>query len=355
MKKYKCSVCGNQWEAMETPFECPKCHSASISGGSANSGFAGAIKKFWWVFVAILVVAIAAVFAITPNNKTHVNVTADTENGALTVKLSGKHAGEYLITINYGEQQFRTSPDATEHTFNNLHGECLLELLYIGTGDAPKINDYEKNFTFKEMVDERVVVSNTDDRGMVNVGNIGQSLGKLTNSPEIEKATPMPSRINKGEKYVVTIKLGSHGCSVKEAEFSMDNINWQKEPVFKNLDPGIYVFYARNAENPDLVDERRITLQAPAATTKSMTAAEINTLLGTIVKGGKEGDDARKTLLDNINAATPVHCEQDSKIKNLRSLVSDVFTHRKEYRYRVESVNSNGKTIESLTVSRVSI
>ncbi len=342
MKKYRCTNCDYKWEAQDEPFECPKCHSANIESGSGGGSMGDAMKKYWWVIVAALVVAALAVFLLMPKNSTGVHVDANTEDGMMTVKLTGKHAGEYVIMLNNGEKRFATSPDSTVAVFTDLVGEYVLDLIYTGTGETPKVRDYEKKYVFPNKMEATI----EDESENPSIENLDETLGRTTNKPEIRRVIPTPSRISKGESYKITVELSKQGCTVAEAEFSLDNSTWQKSPVFTGLEPGNYVIYARNASNTKLTHSTSILLDEPGAG-KCLSESDVNKLLEGIAN---YDDKAQIELKKYVTNSTPVKGAEADFITTAQGLISETSG---ELKYRVTAVQCNGKKIESLTVTKI--
>lgn len=341
MKKYRCTNCDYKWEAQDEPFECPKCHSANIESGNGGGSFGDALKKFWWVIVAAIAVAVVAVLLLIPKNSTSVHVDANLEDGVMTVKLAGKHAGEYIIRLNNGERSFATSPEATEAVFTDLIGDYVLDLVYVGTGEAPKIREYEKNYTFANRIAADQSLDNTEG---ITVDDIDSKMGRVTNKPEIKKVTPHPARINKGETYKITVQLGKHGCTEQEAEFSLDSIHWQKSNEFTNLQPGKYYIYARKTGDPTLCMKTQFLLKEPGIS-KCLSAADVN---GYISRYADYESKAYDELLKYVSNNTPVNGV--AGVKNVQQMMMDCSGAVK---YQVVSVQCNGNKIESLTITAV--
>lgn len=343
MKKYRCTNCDYKWEAQDEPFECPKCHSANIESGKGGGSFGDALKKFWWVIVAAIAVAVVAVLLLMPKNSTSVHVDANLEDGVMTVKLAGKHAGEYVITLNNGERRFATSQDSTTAVFTNLVGEYVIDLIYTGTGEAPKVKNFERKYVFNSRMETEL----EDDADNLSIEDLDQTMGRTTNNPEIRRVIPSPSRISKGESYKITIELSKHGCTAAEAEFSLDNKTWQKSPVFTGLKPGSYDVYARNASNTALTHSTSIMLDEPGAG-KCLTTDEVNKLLEGIAN---YDDKAQVELKKYVTNSTPVKgADADDFITTAQGLISATSG---DLKYRVTTVECNGKKIESLTVTRI--
>lgn len=338
MKKYRCTNCDYRWEAQDEPFECPKCHSASIESGGGGGSFVDAMKKFWWLIVCGVAVAAVAVFLMIPRTSTRVSVNADTENGTMTVKLSGKHAGEYVIMLNDGERRFATSPDSTEVFWDNLTGEYTLSLVYMGTGEAPKVHEFESHYTFASMF-ERIAEEMEEETG-VNQEVDNSKVGRLSDKPSISTV----KLVAQGGEYTATVVLGNHGCTVQEAEFSIDGQEWVKSNVFRNLKPGEYRFYARNASNPALTHDVAYNLEQPVDN-RCISAADVNSFL-TKMENKMEYSKVRDALYKKISRGTKVEGNPD--IADLQDLVNDP----ERSSWTVTAVNCvNGKVV-SLTIAK---
>lgn len=346
MKKYRCTNCDYKWEAQDEPFECPKCHSANIESGTGGGSFGDAIKKYWWVIVAALAVAVVAVFLLLPKNSTRVTVKANYDERSLTVKLSGKHAGEYQIMLNNGERVFTTSEGNTEHTFTNLIGEYTLDVLYMGTGETPKLHSFDKVYTFDNPFDMSGKESDGEEGGS-GVVDYEKTVGRVSPYPEIRQTKPTPGRIAQGETYKVKIVLGAQGCPEEECEFSMDNKTWQKSSTFSDLQPGSYTFYARSIANPNYMSESDCILEPPTLGCPKID--DLNVLLQKASAQNSEADKAIKKLRSYIDDNTTVKgLESENIIK-----ATELFRELEDHQFKATNIECSGKKIMSITVIKI--
>ena len=346
MKKYRCTICDYRWEAQDEPFECPKCHSANIESGTGGGSIGDAMKKFWWVIVAALAVAALAVFLLLPKNSTGVTVKANYDERSLTVKLSGKHAGEYQIVLNNGEQVFNTSEELTEHTFTNLIGEYTLDILYMGVGETPKLRSFDKVYTFDNPFEK-------NDKGDEGEGNSGgvvdyeKTIGRVSPYPEIRQTKPIPNRIAQGETYKVKVILGAQGCPEEECEFSMDKKTWQKSSTFSDLQPGSYTFYARSIAKPTYISESDCILEPPTLGCPKID--DLNALLQKASAQNSEADKAIEKLRSYIDDNTTVKgLESDNFTK-----ATELFRELEDHQFKATDIECSGKKIMSITVIKI--
>ncbi len=335
MKQYRCNNCDHQWESQDVPFECPKCHSASIVEVGGKPSFADTIKKYWWI-IACAVAAALLVILIMPKNATRVKVNADTEIGRMVIKIKGKHASEYLVMLkqndNIDKQAY--SKDGNPVIFNDLRGDYVLELMYTGQGEAPKVRKYQKEYSFNMAATEEAIVNDDIDTDLTI---------SSTPRPEIVKLEPTPKRIAEGETYTVTIKLSPYGCSEAESEFSMDGENWQDKPSFSNLTSGDYKFYARNKKMPDLMSNAEVFLQE-AHSKECLSVEKANALLPSIAKSD---DKAIDTFYKYVSRNTEV-----KGVEEIRSAYGLIVAIREDEQvnYIITSIDcSNGK-VNSITI-----
>ena len=144
MKNYKCNSCGNEWEANDAPFECPKCRESynSISEIATRPTIWATLKKYWWVIAGAALLAIG-VLLVLPSSTTQVSVDADQDMHRMEVTLHGKHAKEYMVILKQGGNiaQSGLTSENNPVIFNDLMGKYILEVMYVGQGETPKIRD----------------------------------------------------------------------------------------------------------------------------------------------------------------------------------------------------------------------
>lgn len=349
MKTYKCTNCEHTWESEEMPFECPKCHSATISQIGGNKNDLGAtFKKYWWIIVAAVVAALVLILAL-PNGATRVKVKTDTETGRMEVTVKGKHASEYAVILEqngYVERQGSTA-DNNPVIFDDLMGDYTLKLIYSGSGDIPKIHKFKTDYSFDRSNNNVEESDYKDDETIVDIFDDNIIVAK-TDKPEIIKVETHPDRVKQGGKYSVTIRLSKHGCQVSDAEFSMDGLKYQSSNVFDNLEPGEYKFYVRNKEagKQNLVDEKGITLQE-GYSDNCPSVDDINSLLPKVAQRDRE---ATAKLFKLVSRETKI--EGAGVISDMlglsRELVSD-----QSMTYKVVSIDCSGGKVNSVTVKKL--
>lgn len=326
MKKYICNnqECGNVWESMEEPFECPKCHGADITCADKEPSFVSLLKKWWWAAAAVVALVLLVVLFV-PHGGTRVSVKADTEMHTLSVELSGDGAAEYAVVLKRNgvilTQSNPTSDATTTHTFNDLFGEIELEIVWMGSGNAPRIGKYDRFFDFGE---EPTGDPSTDEGSRVKV--------------EIETLTSSPNLIAKaGDTYSVQVILSK--SSTADVEYSMGNDKWVDNNVFTNLKPGTYIFYARNKKEHSYFDKMEFTLK-PAA--PKITVEQLNLLLRKV----KDMDDDAFDAISKYNSIPVIGVEKISTVSELVAAFNN-----QSAKYTVVSIqyNDNGG-IKSITV-----
>lgn len=342
MRKYRCTNCDYKWESRDVPFECPKCHSAGIVDEKSEGGIAAALKKYWWILASAIAIACLIVILL-PKNSTRVSVKTNEEEGTMTVKLSGKHAEMYTVQLMQDgivQDQFETKDGNVEHTFSQLVGEYYLELMYMGTEENVKIRKFKNRYFFidrLENIDNSTIV---DDNGDVTIA------GRTTDRPEISQIVPTPARIKDGEKYKIEVKLKAHGCTVEEAEFSLNNVDWQRSAQFNDLSSGSHKMYARNAKKNELTCQMDFYLDE-AAPKARITEAKANELLGRIASSEGADAKARDEWNKNFPNATPVlGGDGVETTQGLRMAVADGET------YRITNIEIKNGRVISVTVSK---
>lgn len=335
MKQYKCNNCEHQWESQDEPFECPKCHSASIVEVGGKASLAETLKKYWWIIACALAAALLVIL-IMPKNATRVKVDADSDIGRMVITLKGKHASEYLVMLKQNDNVDKQAytKDGNPVIFNDLQGDYVLELMYTGQGNAPKVRKYTKEYTFSISTTEEV----TEVLGDGTIVDV-----PTTPKPEIVKLEPSPKRIAEGGTYTVTIKLSPYGCPEAEAEFSMDGQNWQDKPTFSNLASGDYKFYARSKSMPDLVSDAELYLQE-AHSKECLSVEKANALLSGIAKSD---ENAINSFYKYASRNTTV-----KGVDELSSVYGLVVAIREDEQvnYTITNIDCNNGKVNSITI-----
>lgn len=295
MKKYKCNSCGNEWEAIEAPFECPKCRESynSISEVGMQITIWATLKKYWWVIAGAALLAIVVLLAI-PSRATRVSVDANQEMKRMVVTLHGKHANEYMVILKQSGNiaQCGLTSESNPVIFNDLMGKYTLEVMYVGQGETPPIRSFKSEYEFFD--------SDIDGGGGTD---------SISKKPEIDQLDFTPKRIAQGKTYTVTVKLSFRSCPADLVEFSTDGTHWQTSPEFTKLEAGEYIFYARRKEKDlhDLCTQKEIVLQEAPTSKKCITPAELNVLIEKMGSGDYEASDkARVQFKKIVGNSTPV-------------------------------------------------
>ena len=338
MKQYRCTNCENSWEAMDDPFECPKCHSANIMEVNRKPSFIDSLKRYWWI-LACAAVVVFLFLLLMPKDATRVIVKSYDDIGRMEVTLKGKHSNEYLVVLKQNgsiEQQAFTE-DSNPVIFMDLRGDYILELLYQGKGVMPRVRKYTKEYSFYSESDnyrnEQVIYDGIDS---IEV--------EKTVKPEIVKLIPSPSRIAIGGSYSVTIVLSPYGCPVAEAQFSMDGQNWQNSPKFSNLKPGGHKFMARNKKMNDLISEKSFVLEDAVQSKECLSVEKANSLLPGIAKGDNR---SKKEFIKYAPIMTPV--KGDDVIVTLYRLLL-ILEEDEEVNYFITDIECSNGLVESITI-----
>lgn len=343
MNSYKCTNCEHVWESQEMPFECPKCHSASIIKMGGDKDLVTTLKKYWWIIVAALLAALVVIIAL-PKGATRVKVKTDTETGRMEVTLKGKHALEYAVILEqngYIEQEDSTMAH-NPVIFNDLLGDYTLKVIFKGQGNAPRIRKFKSEYTFDRQREDEDETEEDVSTYIPGVDVKDSDIPK-TDRPEIVKITPNPLRVKQGGTYKISIDLSPNGCNVKNAAFKIEGGDWQESNVFENLAPGSYKVYVKNIDMPDLVDESMIVLQEGYAD-KCPSVEEINALLP---KVANEDMAAQKKFYDLLGRETKVIGD------NFHPTVStwvDQCLCVEGIRHKVVAIDCNNGKVNSITI-----
>lgn len=336
MKKYKCNSCGNEWEAIEAPFECPKCRESynSISEVGTQITIWATLKKYWWVIAGAALLAIVALLAI-PSRATRVSVDANQEMKRMVITLHGKHAKEYMVILKQSGNiaQSGLTSESNPVIFNDLMGKYTLEVMYVGQGETPPIRSFKSEYEFLN--------SNTGDGGGTD---------SISKKPEIDQLDFNPKRIAQGKTYTVTVKLSSRSCPANLVEFSTDGTHWQTSPEFTKLEAGEYVFYARRKEKNlhDLCTQRELVLQEAPASKKCVTPAELNALIEQMGSGDNDASDrARSKFKRIVGNSTPVLGVAD--VQSVNELVTDIVSMGNPH--TVVEVDCEEGVLNSITIN----
>lgn len=338
MKQYRCANCENSWEAMDEPFECPQCHSADIMEVNRKPSFTESIKRYWWILASAVVVVFLFII-LMPKDATCVIVKAYEDIGRMEVVLKGKHSNEYLVVLKQNgsiEQQAFTA-DSNQVIFMDLRGDYVLELVYQGKGVMPRVRKYKKEYSFYSEG------GNYGNEQVIYVGKDSIEVEK-TVKPEIIKLIPSPSRIAIGGSYSVTIVLSPYGCSVAEAEFSMDGQNWQNSPKFSNLKPGGHKFMARNKKMNDLISEKSFVLEDAVQSKECLSIEKANSLLPGIAKGDSR---SKNEFIKYAPIMTPV--KGDDAIPTVYRLLL-VLREDEAVDYFITDIECSNGLVESITI-----
>ena len=155
--------------------------------------------------------------------------------------------------------------------------------------------------------------------------------------PEIIQIVSSPGRISKkGETYTIKVILDDHFAG--EAEYSIDNAQWQTSNTFPRLVPGEYEIFVRNSRQDAYRDSKPVKLlEEPKIT---LTVDEANDLLSRV----SDGDDEAKKKLKQCfgNSILVVGVEN---INTLQDLLRDCCVLGN--RYEIISISGNKITVRN--------
>lgn len=320
MIKYKClnPDCNNVWVSSEESFECPVCHGVEFEpiGGGGNRRW----LKMAGIAVGILVALIVLFKACGNNGDTTVTIDPDQKHCKMTVTLSGDYKDDYRIILRKGGAVFGKHERKDKVVFSDLNGTYSLDVQYVGKEKLPKINGYQRTFTFTKPPE-------------------------APEAPQITYLAKTPDRLTKSKKvYTVKVNTDPGIVPISETEFSVDGTIWQKSNVFPNLEADTYTFYARNARDESMQDEKQLVLEA-FVPTPPPTVAQLDNLLKEVMSCDDKASDEMKRLLGNN---LPVHGV--SNISNVQQLVTDACVNGKLYKVTNIDLNNDGDVI-SITVN----
>jgi len=315
MSKYKClnPNCDHLWESDSKPFECPNCH---------ESQFKEIRKPRWSKYLltggGILIVLIL-LLQIDGCKQTTVKTDADSKKCKLTVTIEGKHKNEYRIILRKDGAVYGDHKKKDKVTFSDLDGTYSLDVQFVGKEKIPKINSFQKTFTFTKPP-------------------------KAPEPPQIINITNTPNKLTKTvQVYTVTVTTDVNIVPMSNTEFSKDGTNWQSKNVFPNLSAGTYTFYARNTRDKSLQDQKRLVLE-PFIPEPPPTVAQLNGLINQIANSNQSAyDDFLKILGNNC----PV--KGASSISNALELANEAFISSRSFTVTNIATNSNGDVL-SITV-----
>lgn len=316
MAKYKCQNpdCNHIWEAEEEPFECPACQ------GSDFIALGGRTKWLSWLGIAAgTVVLLIILIKAIDRNDTTITAKADYNRCTLTVKIEGKHSKEYDIILRKDGVVHGSVSQKETKTFSNLEGTYALDVRFVGKGKLPEINTYPKIYTFAKPA-------------------------ASPEAPQIIALRPTPAKLaNSNQTYTVIVITDTAIVPLKETEFSIDGISWQRTVSFKGLKAGTYTFLARNTRDKSLQDST--TLELAKFEPKPLpTKEELNALLARIAN---QDDGALDEFLYKVGVDTEV--KGVNKISTANELANDAY---QQHLYYVTDRDVVDNTIVSITVKQ---
>lgn len=317
MAKYKCQNpdCNHVWDAEDEPFECPACQGSDflkVGGGTKWLRLLG-------IAAGVLVLLVILMKACCGRGETTVTTKADYDRCTLMVKVVGKHSKEYDIILRKDGVVHGSVSKKETKTFNDLEGTYALDVRFVGKGKLPKIkNAYTKTYTFVKPA-------------------------AAPEAPQIIALRPNPAKLTDSHQtYAVTVITDTAIVPLKETEFSIDGVNWQRAFSFKDLKAGTYTFMVRNTRDKSLQDATTVEL-AKYEPKPLPTKAELNAWLKGIHEGSDESVDM---FMEGVGASTRVKGCKD--VNNVHDLV--IHAQNNKHLFRVTDMDVVHNTIVSITV-----
>lgn len=292
--QYKCSDCKQTWKE-ETPIDlCPEC-------GSDNIRQINPMKK--WIPIgagAVILIIILLLFAGGKSFTTTAYIDFDQSTNRLTVELNGDKV----------------------KTDNQCNYRIAIQRNGANFGEAKKTAKLSKVFEEPGSYSIEIKWVNTQDKMPELHWNGPRSftVAEKQYPPQIVAIIILDQNADK-QLYKIRIQSDTGAISAKHTEYSTDGINYQSQPVFSNLKPGDYTFYARNANDISLVASLEESLAVIPKT--HPTDAHLCKLL----KQTAEGDASAYGNLINI-AQTIGNISvsgKDQYIKSFRELINNTF------------------------------
>lgn len=300
-KKFKClnPECKHTWTAEDFPNTCPNCQGNEIKEAKQLPKWA------YGAGIGLFVLFFLLRFCSGGSDATTVRVDFDDYTGQLEVSLSGnevmnsQHKCNYRIGIERNGAPFGNpvKKDVLKRKFDNP-GSYTVNVTWIGKSKMPPLK-WSGSKTF--FVQEK------------------------PQAPFILGVHVMERDVNK-KCYTVKIQCDTSIVASHNTEYSQDGNQYKAQPVFNNLKPGDYVFYARNTLDPELVVSYNKTL--PNIQKESLSDSKINQLLKAIANGDEA---AYKDFVNKVENGKSIPVTGNSNIKNSSALIDYVLTTQ-EYR-----------------------
>jgi len=326
MKTYEClnPQCGHKWETdEEMVFECPKCHNSNFCEVGNDDSW---IRKHKKLLLGCAIGAITLIILVIslPQSGTQVEVKKKTHS--LIVTLTGEEAKNYSIRLSKIDKSYDKTKSNQEKTeFNNLYGgPYKLQITYIGNYQKPpKLGKYSNPYSFPPL--------------------------ENTNIPAITNVTNNPEKLSKSIKtYTITLSTDTTLVPLKQTEFSMDGEKWQAEPTFININPGSYIFYARNKKDKEAITETPLYEFEPY-TPHIVTKDEVNALLKKLYE---DDLDAASKLKRLCGARTLVTGLENNGITNVSGLCTYIVTEQVLLSCTITLDNNNPEIVKSINISK---
>ena len=287
-KTFTCKSCGHVFEGGPATKKCPVCGSSEIKVGGN-----GKLPK--WVKPVLIAVAIIIVIILLLKNCTGVDST-------LQPALSEK-GGMVIVTID------NVSPHKLKSDYNV---QVLFEQELLGImGFNPKTGEYNyalSNLLVGNCYTFRVVTKKVEPVENIRWKTDSQyCLETPPPAPTIGKFEIVPNEVTK--RYTVTIIVddtsNADQFAFESAQSDGLHINWQSSNVFRDLESGEYVAYARNSSG--ITSEPKF-LPVIKKKPKPLTASQIQGVLDAVSAGRMTLSNAQDSIASgNVNLRKPIH------------------------------------------------
>lgn len=295
-KTFKCKNCGHIFEGGPATRECPVCTSTDIKV-KGN----GKLPK--WVKPVLIAVAIIIIIILLLKNCS-VDRTlqpALSEKGGMVIVTidnvpSHKLKSDYNVQVLFGQELLGTMG------FNSKTGDYNYALSNLLVGNC---------YTF------RVVTKKGEPVAKVQWKNSNQYC--------LETPPPAPSfRIDsvpneETKRYTVTIIVddtsNADQFAFESAQSDGLHINWQSSNVFRDLESGEYVAYARNSSG--ITSEPKL-LPVIKKKPKPLTASQIQGVLDAVSAGRMSVSTAQDSIASgNVNLRKSIHTSDEGTLSTL--------------------------------------